>query len=55
MRKMRDFLQQNSGAAAIEYGLIAGGIALVIMAVIFALGGQVSDSLIFVADAIAAL
>ena len=31
------------GATAIEYGLIAGGISLAIVAAVFAFGGSLSD------------
>jgi pilus assembly protein Flp/PilA len=46
---MRDFLKKyaksESGASAIEYGLIAAGIALAIMAVVFSLGSNVGETL----------
>ena len=35
----REFTDDESGATAIEYGLIAGGIAIAILATVFALGG----------------
>jgi pilus assembly protein Flp/PilA len=37
-RHFLDFLRDNSGATAIEYGLIAAGIALAIIAVVNGLG-----------------
>lgn len=53
MTCLKTFLADRAGATAIEYGLIAGGIALVLSAAIYVLGGQVSDSLIIIADTIA--
>ncbi len=41
---VRRFSEGNSGATAMEYGLIAGGIALAIIAIVNALGGQLGDS-----------
>ena len=35
------FLNDDSGATAIEYGLIAAGIAVAIIAAVFALGDEV--------------
>jgi pilus assembly protein Flp/PilA len=37
------FLSDESGATAIEYGLIAAGIALAIIAVVNGLGTNLSD------------
>jgi pilus assembly protein Flp/PilA len=39
--KILSFFLSDEGATAIEYGLIAGGIALAIVAVIFSLGTDV--------------
>jgi pilus assembly protein Flp/PilA len=38
MKTVREFLADESGATAIEYGLIAAGIALAIIAVVNGLG-----------------
>jgi pilus assembly protein Flp/PilA len=38
------FLRDESGATAIEYGLIAAGIAVAIIAVVNTLGGQLSNT-----------
>lgn len=38
------FIKDESGATAIEYGLIAAGLAIVVLA-IFGQGGQVNDFL----------
>jgi pilus assembly protein Flp/PilA len=39
---LRDFLADESGATAIEYGLIAAGIALAIIAVVNGLGTKLN-------------
>jgi pilus assembly protein Flp/PilA len=38
---LKEFYQDKSGATAIEYGLIAAGIAVAIIAAVFALGDEV--------------
>lgn len=38
---VKEFFQNESGATAIEYGLIAAGIAVAIIAAVFALGDEV--------------
>jgi pilus assembly protein Flp/PilA len=40
---LRDFLADESGATAIEYGLIAAGIALAIIAIVNGLGTKVNS------------
>ncbi len=37
------YLSREGGATAIEYGLIAAGIAVAISAAVFALGGSITD------------
>jgi pilus assembly protein Flp/PilA len=37
------FFKDNSGATAIEYGLIAAGISIAIIAVVNTLGSQLND------------
>ena len=39
---LRDFLADESGATAIEYGLIAAGIALAIIAIVNGLGTKLN-------------
>lgn len=39
MSKIKKFLKDESGATAIEYGLIAAGIAVAIIAIVNTLGG----------------
>jgi pilus assembly protein Flp/PilA len=47
------FLKDESGATAIEYGLIAAGIAVVIIAAVTAVGTNLSTTLQTAADSIA--
>jgi len=42
MSKFVDFLRDNSGATAIEYGLIAAGIAVAIIAVVQGVGTKLT-------------
>ena len=48
---MRKFFKNESGATAIEYGLIAALIAVAIIAAVSTLGGQTSDTFTDVATA----
>ena len=43
-RVVGKFLKDESGATAIEYGLIAAGISVAIIAVVNTLGGQVKTT-----------
>jgi pilus assembly protein Flp/PilA len=47
----RDFLRDNGGATAIEYALIASGIAGAIVAVVMSMGSAVSGKYQSVHDA----
>ena len=49
---VRDFFKNTSGATAIEYGLIAAGIAIAIVAVVGLLGDQLSALFTQVANAL---
>lgn len=42
MRTIRAFITDNRGATAIEYGLIAAGIAAVVITAVYALGSKVN-------------
>ncbi len=42
-RILKQFLSNESGATAIEYGLIAAGISLAIIAVVNGLGSNLND------------
>ena len=48
------YLKNEDGATAIEYGLIAAGIAIAIVAVVFTLGDEISATFQEVEDEIAA-
>ena len=39
---VQSYLQDNAGATAIEYGLIAAGIAVAIIVAVFAIGDELS-------------
>jgi pilus assembly protein Flp/PilA len=54
MRTVRAFLADETGATAIEYGLIAALIAVVIIAALTTLGRQVSGSFSRISSATAA-
>ena len=41
---MKRFVKDESGATAIEYGLIAAGISVAIIATVNALGGQLKNT-----------
>ena len=49
---VRKFIKNTSGATAIEYGLIAAGIAIAIVAVVGLLGDQLSALFTQVANAL---
>jgi pilus assembly protein Flp/PilA len=42
MRMLRDFIADESGATAIEYALIAGGISIVIVAAATSIGTKLN-------------
>ncbi len=44
MSVLRHFLRDRGGATAIEYGLIAAGISVAIIAVVNTLGGQLQNT-----------
>ena len=50
---LRRFIRDESGATAIEYGLIAAGISIAIIAVVFTLGGQLNTTFSEVNDSLA--
>ena len=41
--KTKNFLKSEDGATAIEYGLIAAGIAVAIIGIVFALGDELNN------------
>lgn len=52
MRKFLNFLRDENGATAIEYGLIAAGIAVVIIAAVQSVGVNLQGTFNSVAAAI---
>ena len=44
MRDIKRFMSDENGATAIEYGLIAAGISVAIIATVNALGGQLKNT-----------
>ena len=44
MSKLLSFLRDESGATAIEYGLIAAGISVAIITVVNSLGGKLNNT-----------
>lgn len=44
MNTIKEFLRDQSGATAIEYGLIAAGISVAIIAVVNSLGTQLAST-----------
>ena len=50
---LKNFLKDESGAAAVEYGLLVGLIAMVILAAVSALGNNLSTFFSTVANMIA--
>ncbi len=49
MKFINKFVRDESGATAIEYGLIAGLIAVVIIVAVTLLGGNLSDTFNYIA------
>ena len=52
MLKFAQFLRDDSGATAIEYGLIAAGIAVAIIAVVQGLGTKLTSTFSTVSNAL---
>ena len=52
MTILKSFVRDESGATAIEYGLIAAGIAVAIITVVQGLGTKLSDTFANVTSAI---
>lgn len=52
MSKLKSFLRDESGATAIEYGLIAAGIAVAIIVVVGQLGTNLNTTFTKVKDAL---
>ena len=52
MNMFKNFLMDESGATAIEYGLIAAGISIAIITVVVSLGSKLNDNFTVVANAL---
>ena len=52
MMKLKEFLRDQSGATAIEYGLIAAGISVAIIAVVQGLGSKLKTTFTAVDNAL---
>jgi len=50
MRTLFTFLKDESGATAIEYGLIAAGISVVIIASVNAIGSTLNSKFQYISD-----
>ena len=48
MTLLKRFVKDESGATAIEYGLIAAGISVAIIAAVNSLGGQLKNTFNFI-------
>ncbi|HYD17137.1 MAG TPA: Flp family type IVb pilin [Patescibacteria group bacterium] len=48
----RSFLRNEEGATAIEYALIAGGVALAVAATVFVLGSKLNSFFSALSDAL---
>lgn len=54
LTKIKNFLVEEDGATAVEYGIMVAAIAAVIVAIVFTIGGQVNTAFQTVSDAITA-
>jgi pilus assembly protein Flp/PilA len=50
MTKITEFLKNESGATAIEYGLIAAGISVVIIAAVNAIGSSLNAKFNYISN-----
>jgi pilus assembly protein Flp/PilA len=50
MSKITEFLKNESGATAIEYGLIAAGISVVIIAAVNAIGSSLNAKFNYISN-----
>jgi pilus assembly protein Flp/PilA len=54
MKAIKRFLKGEEGVTAIEYALIAAGIAIAIVVIVFAVGKQISSAFQCIADCLPA-
>jgi len=50
--RLKQFIREEEGASAVEYGLLVAGIAVVVMGAIYYLGGNLKEKFNEIADAI---
>ena len=49
---IKSFLKDESGATAIEYGLIAAGISVAIIAAVNGLGGKINSNFVSISNSL---
>jgi pilus assembly protein Flp/PilA len=49
---IKSFLKDESGATAIEYGLIAAGISVAIIAAVNGLGGKINSNFVAISNSL---
>lgn len=54
MNQIKNFLRDESGAAAVEYGMLVALIAAVIVTITATLGGQIKNAFSKISDALTA-
>jgi pilus assembly protein Flp/PilA len=54
IKKLMNFIKDEEGATAVEYGIMVAAIAAVIVGVVFTIGGQVNTAFETVSEAITA-
>jgi pilus assembly protein Flp/PilA len=52
MKTIKSFLKDESGATAIEYGLIAAGISVAIIAAVNGLGDKISSNFVSISNSL---
>ncbi len=53
IREIKKFMMDEEGATAVEYGIMVAGIAAIVVAVVFTIGGRVNGAFTTVDSAIA--
>jgi pilus assembly protein Flp/PilA len=52
MRNVIEFLKDESGSTALEYGLVAVGISVAVLAVVNSISGTINEKMTFIANKI---
>ena len=50
MRNVIEFLKDESGSTALEYGLVAVGISVAVLAVVNSISGTINEKMTFIAS-----